>query len=63
MIVYVSDPENCEVKIGDILQYEDIYRPPIKVTGIRKLEPEKPREEPRCTCPHCGGDLDDYMEA
>lgn len=61
VIIYVDDPENCKLKIGDTLKFKDDFRPAVRITGIRKSKPE--REPKHCICPHCGGDLDDYMEA
>lgn len=61
-IIYVDDPKNCEFGIGDFLNFKDDFRPPIIITGIRKREKEPVRRSEYCTCPHCGGDLDDYMD-
>ena len=64
MIIYVDDPEDCGIKIGDTLKFKDNHlRSPMVVTAIRKSKKVEQPEIPHFRCPHCDGDLDDYMEA
>lgn len=38
MIIYVVNPDDCEIKVGDVFKFKDALRPHMTVTGIRKKE-------------------------
>lgn len=62
MIIYVDNPENCKIKVGDTLKHKDPFRLPVLVTEIRRIVWVDQPKTPNFRCPHCDGDLDDYME-